>query len=386
MAFLGGLSGIGALAGGIEQGIGQGFNWDQYLQNAQAQNLAGNILGQYGQDQGAQPVSGLSGGQTLSSGPAGSGDQSGSVSPAPPSMIPSQLPGTAGMNAQLGANPLQSLFTQNQQQLIPTGQAAVGAGLGNQGQSQAQAQASPQGTSTLPPSQFTPPQPFQTNQAQGIGGMGAQNQLSLPQFVQLARRVNPNASGRMIMGAAGALAKGGLLGYGGITPYQMAELQLQIGASEREWANFNRQFQEGQSREAHWTKTEEHQTAVEDRNQAWQRMQVARQTLSEAERALQDVQSDLSRTTDDDQKEALNAQIPDLKKARDRAEKAYNQAEKEYLSAGSGKAAADATGQGEQRARDIANAKRYLQSGADRNKVIETLKTRYPDLDPSELE
>lgn len=391
MAFLGGLQGLGALAGGVEQGVNTGFGWDQYLQNVQAQNLAGNILGAYGGQTPQQPLAGLS--QPLASGPSGSGDTTGAVSPADPSLTPPQLGGTSAMNTALGTSPslssVSNLFTPGANQLVPPGQPAVGAGLGA-GQGSPQAASPSQGTSLLPQSQYQPPQP---SGGQGIGGMG--QQLTLPQFVQLARQVNPNASGRQIMLAASELGKGGLLGFGGMTPYQAAELQLQLGASARDWEKLRIETERAQSTEQHQRSQERETATREGRIEAGQRVDIAGKALDRAEKQLADAQSEWTRINNiidkdslSDEDKKLQAELPTqiraLTAARNRAQKAYDAAEKEYESGGA--AAADATGQGEQRANDAAKAKQAIAAGADKAKVLERLKTKYPDFDASELE
>src|SRR5215469_8934619 len=194
MAFLGGLEGLGSIAGGFAQGFPEGLNIDQYLQNARAQNLAGNILGAYGQGQQTQQVPPLGGlGQTGGGSLFPTADQAPAASPAPMSGLPAGAgvtpvstqaaipgldPGQPGVAQGGGMSP----FASQQPSLWSPPSAA------------AQPAASPQGTQPLPQQGYQPPAPFQTNQAQGIGGMG--QQMTLPQFVQLARQVNPNASGR----------------------------------------------------------------------------------------------------------------------------------------------------------------------------------------------
>src|SRR5215472_9139667 len=385
MAFLGGLQGLGALAGGVEQGVNTGFGWDQYLQNVQAQNLAGNILGAYGGQTPQQPLAGLS--QPLASGPSGSGDTTGAVSPADPSLTPPQLGGTSAMNTALGTSPslssVSNLFTPGANQLVPPGQPAVGAGLGA-GQGSPQAASPSQGTSLLPQSQYQPPQP---SGGQGIGGMG--QQLTLPQFVQLARQVNPNASGRQIMLAASELGKGGLLGFGGMTPYQAAELQLQLGASARDWEKLRIETERGQSTEQHQRAQEGHQARTEAGTEAWRRMETARWSLDSAERQLADAQSHMDRINqvldpdslspeDQKLKAELPTQIRALTAARDRAQKAFDRAQKDYADSG---AAADAGGGGaSDEEQSIENAKEAIKNNpAMKDQILKKLHSVYPD-------
>jgi hypothetical protein len=189
---------------------------NQYLQQQQAQNLAGNIMQAYS---GGQPTSGggllsglsslFGGGQQASAAPmaqpmmgglsAGAGAQP--VSQAP---VPGADPGQPGT-----ANPLSNLFGGGQQ----------AAAAGSPG-----AQAQPPQSGSQPQLQPAQSQPAPFDASQRMGGAGGQQQMTLPQFIQMARRVNPNANGGQIYRAATELAKGGLIGYGAMTPYQSAQL------------------------------------------------------------------------------------------------------------------------------------------------------------------
>ena len=389
MAFLGGLEGLGSIAGGVAQGFPEGLNIDQYLQGARAQNLAGNILGAYGgQGQQVPPLGGF--GQTGGGNLFPTADQAPAASQTPMSGLPAGG-GVAPVSSQASVPGLDlgqpgvaqggmSPFAAQQPSLWSPPPAAL------------QQPAQPQGTQPLPQSQYQPPQP---SGGQGIGGMGMGQQLTLPQFVQLARQVNPNASGRQIMLAASELGKGGLLGFGGMTPYQAAELQLQLGASARDWEKLRIETERAQSTEQHQRSQERETATREGRIEAGQRVDIAGKALDRAEKQLADAQSEWTRINNiidkdslSDEDKKLQAELPTqiraLTAARNRAQKAYDAAEKEYESGGA--AAADATGQGEQRANDAAKAKQAIAAGADKAKVLERLKTKYPDFDASELE
>src|SRR5215472_3190724 len=257
MAFLGGLEGLGSIAGGVAQGFPEGLNIDQYLQGARAQNLAGNILSAYGgQGQQVPPLGGF--GQTGGGNLFPTADQAPAASQTPMSGLPAGG-GVAPVSSQASVPGLDlgqpgvaqggmSPFAAQQPSLWSPPPAAL------------QQPAQPQGTQPLPQSQYQPPQP---SGGQGIGGMGMQNQLTLPQFVQLARQVNPNASGRQIFMAASELGRGGLLGFGGMTPYQMAELGRQYGVDQREWLALLNTIQRGQSTEQH-QRSQERETATRE--------------------------------------------------------------------------------------------------------------------------
>ena len=390
MAFLGGLSGLGSLAGGISQGIPQGLNIENYLSGLQSQNLAGNVLSQAYGGQGQQPLSGLSNvvGGTGGGLAAGAGAQPISSQAPTPGLTPGQPAVASPPNLFGGGVPGLSSSAQPGVSTDPMNALATQGPLGSP---QAQPpQAQPQAQA---PSQQTPlSAPFQTNASQGIGGQGAQQQMTLPQFIQLARKVNPNASGRQIYGAATELAKGGLLGYGAMTPYQSAQLALEAGLHQAQIDNIHSEINNRADEGRHRVATEDRTAATETRRGAMDRMTIAGRSLDKAEKELADATNDLDKIrntpednlTDDDKARAaaLAPEISRLKAARNRAQRAYDASEKEYE--GGGESASGGGGEAE-RTQDLANAKQYIQNGADKERVIAKLRSKYQDFDPAEL-
>ncbi len=384
MAFLGGLSGLGSLAGGINQGIGQGLNINQYLQQQQAQNLAGSILSQaYGGGQANTNLFG--GGQTPASqailgglGAAGAGAQPISQAPVP-GADPGQ-PGTANANAP-------NLFGGGQQAtpgMSPLAQ-----------QQPSLSQPAPPPPQADPSQSGSPTQPFD---ASGRMAGALPQQMTIPQAIQLARRVAPNANGGQIYRAVLALGGGGMVAGGAMTPYQSAQLARENNMSLWQIENLKSEMEKRKSDEIHQRVQEEKGAKTEARQQAYQHMQIAGAAVTKAETELNNATNDLDKIrnippdnlTDDDKARAsaLPAEISRLKAQRNRAQRSYDAAEKEYEgggeSAGGGGGGGGGGAEGE-RTQDLANAKQYIQNGADKEKVIAKIKAKYPDFDPAEL-
>lgn len=375
MAFLGGLSGLGALAGGVEQGIGQGLNLNQYLQQQQAQNLAGNALMAYG---GGQPSTGgggiLGGLSNIVGGMFGGGQQS--QTPMPPQIGAGQTPissPTPGLQAGPGVANANNPFTAPATSDPNSPFARQDPNLGQPQQPSAPPMQSPQAQ---------PAQPFDASQ-RAMGGLG-QQQLSPFQAIQLMRRVAPNANGGQIYRGLAALAQGQMVGYGAITPYQALELQRQNILNEAQIANWNDEARHRHAMEDKGVKTEARQAA-------YQQMEVANRSVTALETQLRDATNDLDKIralpnpTDEDNARAtaLTAKIKTLQVQRDRAQRIYDAAERQYE--GGADSAGGGSGEAE-RTQDIANARQYLQNGADKNKVIQILKGKYDNFDPAELE
>ncbi len=276
MAFLGGLQGLGALAGGVQQGIGSGLDLNTYMQNQQAQSLAGNILKQAYQ---ANP-------NLFAGGQAGGTQQPlgglGAVGGAGAQPVSSETP---GLPAGPGTANVPNLFSPWATQANQTPQP----------QAQAQSQPSPQGPPPQPQPQGQGPAP-----ASGRMGGGQQQTMTLPQAFQLARRVAPNADGGQLYRGVMALAQGGLVGYGAMTPYQAANLARENMLTGAQLENIQSEMRKRSSDTANQQQTQERERAKEADTQADKGVTESLSALNEAKSALAE-----NRRAQDDQRRNL---------------------------------------------------------------------------------
>ncbi len=376
MAFLGGLQGLGALAGGIQQGIGSGLNLNQYMQQQQAQNLAGNILSQaYGQ---ANPNL-FSGGQQTSTAPSqimgGLGAVGGGAGAQP---VSSQAPVPGADPGQPGTANVPNLFAQ---------QAAPGMSPFSQ-QQPSLSQPPP----AQPPPQ-APPQGLAPFDASGRMGGGQQQMMSLPQAFQLARRVAPNADGGQLYRGVMALSQGGLVSGGAMTPYQAAQLARE---NNLDYWHIQNIMSETKHREAADAEARTRETRIEANNRFSQKKVQATLAFRDAQMKVLELQKqrDESAKTiqfssdmdEDAKKKALDelnkkyeAPIAAAQKIADDALKSANEPTPSEDSGGGGQSASSDEQQ------SIENAKEAIKvNPAAKDQIIKKLKSMYPDANVGE--
>ena len=284
------LQGLGSVAGGLEQGLPQGFNLNQAVQQSQGQEAAGQALIQLYGGAGQQPVGAppnLFGGQgqqpqmppaappNVQAGPQAGPAQ---APPAPPNLVASQ----------------QTNLAQQQSPRIPPSQLIP---QGQPGTAQPSAplptpQPAPQpAPPQQPPSQMQPQQPPQQPPPQiGGGGKGMDQggMLSLPQIIQGIMKTNPRASGRQVFQAVNALTP--IMNSQGLQQYRALGQQLGF---ERLGLGYDRLAQQSDE----FAKREGRLQSKETANEKWRTESLG---ISEArQKATQDFQAERSRITSD---------------------------------------------------------------------------------------